>query len=202
MRAVFGSIRVADVRWSASTLPARHACILREHPRRERTRGLQRLRLASVPRSASVREGRSDSGSHPCRGARAYARGTATLLHPCREARAYARGTATLLHPCRESRAYARGTATLMHPCREARAYARGAATLLHPCRERALRERALPHGLCALRLGDNRPCWSEKEETKSGQKGTKKRPEIENAAKTRKRVNFRPESKKFIIIV
>jgi hypothetical protein len=41
-----------------------------------------------------------------------------------------------------------------------------------------------------------------QKKETKSDRKGTKKRPEIENAAKTRKRVNFGPESKKFIIIV
>jgi hypothetical protein len=41
-----------------------------------------------------------------------------------------------------------------------------------------------------------------QKKETKSDHKGTKKRSEIENAAKTRKRVNFRPESKKFIIIV
>jgi hypothetical protein len=32
-----------------------------------------------------------------------------------------------------------------------------------------------------------------QKKETKSDQKATKKRPEIENAAKTRKRVNLRP---------
>ena len=120
----------------------------------------------------------------------------------------YARGI-----PCRESRAYARAQRLCCIRVAESRSRdAREAASTRlrgmhaffgkHPRRRRTLRERALPHGLCALRLGANRPCWSKKEETKSGQKGTEKRPKIEYAAKTRKRVNFRPESKKFIIIV